>query len=121
MNRIWMYFKREARSLRDTYFFIRLIHYEKNGYNFNEPFVTSAKEISYRSLLSRSQVKKYIKVLVVLGFIERVIIRQKRNNDQIGYKSIAYYRIKRLSDELIEEINKNKLNAVFESEIRSYR
>ena len=101
MNKIWLFFKREARSLRDTYFFIRIIHYEKNGEDFEKPFTTSATEISYRSLLSKSQVKKYLKVLIVLGLIEREVKREKLKDNNKQYKSTSYYKVKKLSDDLI--------------------
>jgi len=118
MNRIWIYFNREARSIRDVYFFIRLIHYEKNNDNFEKSFETNNSEISYRSLLSKSLVKKYINVLISLGLIERELIRTKGKEK---FTTVSNYKVKKLDNNLIKQANEKKDDAIILSYDKSYR
>jgi hypothetical protein len=111
MNLIWIYFKRNAKGLRDTYHFLRIIHQEKNGDDFEKPFKCSINEISYRSLLCKSQTKKYVSVLIELGLVEREHIKKKSKDKD--FKSEAFYKVKKINEEMIHKIdNETKYGAV---------
>jgi len=119
MNRLWMKLSREGRSLRDVYFAIRIIHYEKNNDDFSSYFQTNVNEISYKSLLGKTQVKKYINVLIALGFVERFL--QKYKTEDGKFTSISNYMVKKLNPELIKRAIKKTDEGAIVSYFKNYR
>lgn len=119
---MWHYFKRNSRGLRDTYHYIRVIQKEKNGSDFNNFFQSSINEISYRSLLCQSQVKKYVKALIELGLVERKVIRKANpDNNSKPFESTALYKVKYLTDEVIAKANEKKDLAEISLYVRNYK
>jgi len=122
MNRIWIYFKRNSKGLRDTYITLRIIHQEKKGVDFDSFFPCSINEISYTSLLCKSQVKKYIRALINIGLVERKINRKVENKDNRKvFKSISLYRAVKLTDTIIASTRKRLDSGVFSIYLDRYR
>ena len=93
MNRIWIFFHRSNKGLRDTYLFIRIMHQEENGHDFDKPIKCSVNMIVYRSLLCHSQTKIYIRVLIALGLVTRDHQTEIKDDD---YESEAFYWVKEI-------------------------
>ena len=100
MNRVWMQFEGEARSLRDIYLFLRIIQQEKDPMDDGDFFKTNSNEIRYRSLLSKSQVKKYINILIGLGLVKRNTERAY-NTSKKKFESISCYSVAKINSEAI--------------------
>ena len=113
-NRLWNCFGKNRRGLRDTYLCLRIIQIEKNG--AESYFRCSVNEISYRSLLVKSQVKKHIKALELIGLAERKRkIKVNKKNETLSFESFTLYRTKELSTKTIAEadIKKDYANAMY--------
>ena len=108
-NRLWNCFGKNRRGLRDTYLCLRIIQIEKNGGDFESYFRCSVNEISHRSLLVKSQVKKHVKALELIGLVERKReIKMNKKNETPSFESFTLYRTKELSTETIAEANIKK-------------
>ena len=116
MNRIWRYFKKNDKGIRDIYHFIRVIHQEKNGDDFDKPFKCSVPEIRYRSLFGESQTKRNVRVLIALGLVERDHITKKSKDKNKDYDSEAFYKVKKITPEMIQEMQTTKIDALLELE-----
>jgi len=112
MNRLWKYFYRNNKGLRDTYIFLRIIHQEKNGNDFDSFFKSNVNEIVYRSLLCEDQVKKYVNVLIALGLVERNHEKKKSEKEDKEFKSESFYKVKKITNEVIHEMQIRKMDAV---------
>lgn len=121
-NRLWIFFKRNGKGLRDTYLFLRILQQEKNRDNFSSFFSCSVNEISYKSLLCKSQVKKYIRSLIHIGLVERKINRKVENkNDKKVFKSNSLYRVIKLTDETIARAHEKLDNGDFSIYLDRYK
>ncbi len=116
MNRLWIYFSRNDKGLRDTYLFIRIIQQEKNGDDFDKPFKCSVNEIRYRSLLGRSQTKRNVRVLIALGLVERNHKKKKLKDEDKDFESEAFYKVKKITEAVIQEMQTTKIDALLEIE-----
>ncbi len=104
-DRLWDYFDRNNKGLRDTYLFLRVIGQEHNG---DSDFTCSADYISRRSLLCESQVKKYLRILERLGLVERRREMLTEGEDFEDFTSLSYYTVYNLTDKTLEEAHKRR-------------
>jgi len=119
---LWRNFKRNQHSLKLTYLYLRVIHKEKADNDFNKEFKTCIREISYRSGISDSQVKKHLRALIVLKLVERRIERTVAKEDNnYDYESEAYYKIKPLNDENLKIAINNEVGANIEYQRMEYK
>jgi len=122
VNKLWIFFNRNGKGLRDTYLFLRILQQEKNGDDFDNFFPCSVNEISYRSLLCKSQVKKYIRSLIHMGLVERKIERKVEDEDNKKvFKSNSLYRVKKLTNETIACTSKRLDSGVISIYFDKYR
>ena len=119
---LWKNFKRNQHSLKLTYLYLRVIHKEKTDNDFEKEFKTCIREISYRSGISNSQIKKHIKALIVLKLVERRIERTiTKEENNYDYESEAFYKIKPLNDDNLKIAMDNEVYANTEYQIREYK
>lgn len=118
----WNQFSRNQHGLKLTYLYLRAIHNEKTRGDFEKEFLTSVREIAYRSGLVESQVKKHVKALIVLKLVERrVEIKLTKKEDISKYESGSYYKIKPLNDENIKIAMYHEVGANVEYQFNEYR
>ena len=100
----WKSFKRNQHGLKLTYLYLREIHKEKVNGDFNREFLTSIRELHYRSGISGSQLKKHIRALIIIQLLERRLEKNiTTKDDKKEYKSESYYKIKLLNDENLKK------------------
>lgn len=104
-DKLWDYFDRNNKGLRDTYLFLRVIEQEHND---DSEFWCSANYVSRRSLLCESQVKKYLRILESLGLIERRREMLTEGEDFEDFTSLSHYTVHELTDKILEEAHKRK-------------